>query len=200
MNFAGVTGGAEFGSIGEIISKLIAPIFVLAGMVALLFLIWGGIRYMTARGDPKAVESARGIITSAIIGVLIVLFSATLFYFFSAALNFGIFSSVSFSTTVHAQVNIGDTVLFGSGTIGDAFSNIGELFTNIIRLALFIAALVFLAMIIWGGLRYLNAGGDPKNADAARSTLTNAVIGLLIVLLSLAIIEIITRLAGVSIF
>lgn len=200
MNFAGVTGGAEFGSIGEIISKLIAPIFVLAGMVALLFLIWGGIRYMTARGDPKAVESAKGVITSAIIGVLIVLFSATLFYFFSASLNFDIFSSVSFSTTVHAQVNIGDTVLFGSGTIGDAFSNIGELFTNIIRLALFIAALVFLAMIIWGGLRYLNAGGDPKNADAARSTLTNAVIGLLIVLLSLAIIEIITRLAGVSIF
>lgn len=198
MDFAGVSGGAKFDTIGDIISKLLPSIFALAGMLALLFLIWGGLRYMTARGDPKAVESARGVITSAITGLLLVLFSVALFYLFGSTLKFEIFSSVSFSTIARAQVNIGDTVLFGSGTIGDAFSNIGALFTNIIRLALAAAALVFLAMVVWGGIRYLNAGGDPKNAEAARSALTNAVIGLLIIIVSFLIIEVATRLAGIA--
>lgn len=190
--------GADFGSIGEIISSLLTPIFTLAGMIALLFLIWGGIRYMTARGDPKIVDSARGTITSAVIGLLIVLFSALIFYFIGGALKFDIFSGILSPPTVHAQVDIGRTVDLGGGNTIGFFSNIGQLFTNILYVFLAAAALVFLAMIVWGGLRYINAGGDPKNAESARSTLTNAGIGLLIVVLSLVIIEIITRLVGLE--
>lgn len=195
--FGGISEGADFGSIGEIITKLLPSIFALAGMVALLFLVWGGIRYMTARGDPKVIDSARGTITSAIIGLMIVLLSATIFFIFSSALKFDIFAGILSPSPAHA-VNIGGTVDLGGGTTINVFSNIGQLFTAILRVALGAAALVFLAMMAWGGLRYLNAGGDPKNADSARSTLTNAGIGLLIVVLSLAIIEIITNLFGLA--
>ncbi len=200
MDFAGVQGGADLSSIGGLITDLLPSIFTLAGMVALLFLIWGGIRYMTARGDPKAVDSARGIITSAIIGLIIVLLSAVLFYFVGSALKFDIFENNGLLSpaSVNAQVGIGDKVDLGSGTIGDAFSDIGGLFTNIVRLGLGTAALVFMVMVFWGGLRYLNAGGDPKNAESARGTLTNAGIGLLIVVLSLVIIEVITSLFGLD--
>ena len=190
--------GADFGSIGEIISSLLTPIFTLAGMIALLFLIWGGIRYMTARGDPKIVDSARGTITSAVIGLLIVLFSALIFYFIGGALKFDIFAGIFSPPTVHAQVDIGKFVDLGGGNTINIFSNIVQLFTNILYVFLAAAALVFLAMLVWGGLRYINAGGDPKNAESARSTLTNAGIGLLIVVLSLVIIEIITRLVGLE--
>lgn len=198
-DFAGVSDplGGKFGTVGEIISALLTPIFALAAMLALLFLIWGGIRYMMSRGDPKAVDAARSTITSAVIGLLIVLLSATIFFIISTVFKIKIFGFESFPT-VYAQggVDIGQTVNLGTGPIGAAFKNFGELFTNIVRLALFTAGLVFFAMITWGGFRYLNAGGDPKGADAARQTLTNAGIGLLIVVVSFIIIEIITKLAG----
>ena len=153
---------------------------------------------MTARGDPKAIDSARSTITGAIIGLMIVLLSATLFFIFGSALKFDIFSGIFSPPPAHAQVDIGNTVKLGSGNTIDIFSNIGEVFTNILYVFLAAAALVFLIMMLWGGLRYLNAGGDPKNAESARSTLTNAGIGLLIVVLSLVIIEIITSLFGLE--
>jgi len=188
----------RFSSIGDIISQLLPFVFTIAGMVALLFLIWGGIRYMTARGDPKAVDSARSTITSAIIGILIVLLSATLFFIIGSVLKINIFGTLV--PTVHAAppepVDIGCYVKLGGICIKIAFPTFGSLLSNIIILALAASGLIFFFMMIWGGFRYLNAGGDPKNADAARQTLTNAGIGLLIVVVSFFIIELITRVVG----
>ncbi len=198
--FAGVDDplGGKFGSLGDIITALIPFIYTIAAMIALLFLIWGGIRYMTARGDPKAIDSARSTITSAIIGVLIVLFVGVIFFVVGAVFKIDIFGSIV-PAAYAAQVDIGCAVkLAGDQCISAAFKNVGQLFTAIIMGALFLAGLIFLAMMIWGGFRYLNAGGDPKNADAARQTLTNAGIGLLIIMVSFVIIKIITQLAGVA--
>jgi hypothetical protein len=78
------------------------------------------------------------------------------------------------------------------------FPTIGAFFSNIVRFALIAAALVFFALLVWGGIRYLNAGGNQENVEKARATLTSAGIGLLIVVLSLVIIEIITSVAGVE--
>ncbi|PIZ43880.1 hypothetical protein COY33_00665 [candidate division WWE3 bacterium CG_4_10_14_0_2_um_filter_42_7] len=40
--------------------------------VCLIFLIMGGITYATSGGDPKAADKAKGSITSAIIGLLVI--------------------------------------------------------------------------------------------------------------------------------
>jgi len=202
LAFAGVNCPANFkycdATVGKILSDLLPPVFVLAAMLALLFLILGGIRYMLSRGDPKAVDAARNTVTNAVVGLLIVLLSATIFFIISAVFKIKVFG-FQFSPAVYATggVDIGKYVDLGGGvTIGSAFQNFGELFTNIVRVALFAAGLVFFAMTVWGGFRYLNAGGDPKEADSARRTLTNAGIGLLIVVVSFAIIEILTHMAG----
>jgi hypothetical protein len=195
MDWWGIVLGPNFNNVGDIISALLTPIFTLAGMIALLFLIWGGIRYMTARGDPKAAESARGTITSAVIGLLIVLFSAAIFFAIGAAFEIEIFSGVFPASTAYAQINIGDTVTLGGTTIGDAFSNFGDLFTNIVRLGLAVSALVFFTMMVWSGYSFLSAGGDAEKAQMARSSLTNAGIGLVVAVLSLVIIEFITSVA-----
>jgi len=42
-------------------------------IIAVIFIIWGGIKYMTARGDPKAAEEARTAILNGIIGAAVVL-------------------------------------------------------------------------------------------------------------------------------
>lgn len=191
MDFLGVSGGTDFGgrSIGGIIGDLLTPIFALAGMIALLFLIWGGIKYMTARGDPKSIDAARNTITSAIIGLLIVILSAVIMFVVGTALKIDVLGQ-NIIPAAHA-VDIG-----GASGLGDNFANIGELFTNVIRVALAAAALIFLAMMIWGGYKYLNAGGDADAAQAARGTLTSALIGVLIIVVSFIIIEVISTITG----
>lgn len=49
-----------------------------AGGVAMLLLIYGGFKVLTSSGDPKAVMEGRDTITSAIAGLLLILFSVAL--------------------------------------------------------------------------------------------------------------------------
>lgn len=48
-------------------------IFLIATFLAVVYLMYGGIRYITSRGDKQGVEDARRHIVSAIIGLVIVL-------------------------------------------------------------------------------------------------------------------------------
>jgi len=204
MCFAGVCTpfSLPFNSVGEIISALLPFIFTIAGMVALVFLVWGGIRYMTARGDPKAADAARNTITSAVVGLLIIVFVAAIMFLVGKTFDILPFTVLTPAKPAYA-FDIGCAVrmpLFQAGDqcIRNAFPNPGVFFTAIVRIAVVGAAVIFFAMMLWGGIRYVNAGGDPKAADDARTTLTNGIIGLLIVVVSFVIIEIVTRVAGVA--
>lgn len=46
--------------------------FFIAGLLLLLYLIYGGLAYMLSRGDQKALESAKNIITNALVGFIVV--------------------------------------------------------------------------------------------------------------------------------
>jgi len=60
---------------------------------------------------------------------------------------------------------------------------------NIIRIALSFLALVAVAIIIYGGWVYMTASGNQENIDKAKKILIAAVIGLIIVLSSFAIVS-----------
>ena len=62
-------------TIGGLISGLLPYLFAGAGLLLLLFLIYGGLSLMLSRGDPKAVQSAKDKITSAVMGFIIVFVS-----------------------------------------------------------------------------------------------------------------------------
>lgn len=59
-------------SLGITISLLMRYLLPGAGILMLLYLIFGGFQYMLSRGDPKAIQAAQGKITGAIIGFIIV--------------------------------------------------------------------------------------------------------------------------------
>ena len=62
-------------TIPTLISAVIGLILIIAALVFFFLLIIGGIQWMTSGGDKAATESARGRITAALIGLVIV-FSA----------------------------------------------------------------------------------------------------------------------------
>lgn len=65
-----ISNGVKVESIPQL---LITYTFYLAGFLAVLYLMFGGIKLITSRGDKQAVESARRHITYAVIGVVIVI-------------------------------------------------------------------------------------------------------------------------------
>ncbi len=69
---------APINDIVQVIRNAIRFILLIAFVLAFIFLIIGGIRWITAGGDEKAVSSARGMITAALIGLVVVLVSYAL--------------------------------------------------------------------------------------------------------------------------
>lgn len=51
------------------------------GIVAFIFLIIGGFKYLTAGGDPKKAESARNTLTYAILGLVLLILAWFILYF-----------------------------------------------------------------------------------------------------------------------
>lgn len=74
-------------SLGSVLGFVITIVFVIAVLVALLFLIWGGIKWITSGGDKGGVETARNQIIAAIIGLIIVFLA-----FFILNLVLGLFN------------------------------------------------------------------------------------------------------------
>ena len=62
-------------TIGDIVSKLLPYIYVVAGLVLLLMLISGGITLMTSAGNPDKSKAGYGRITGALIGFVIIFVS-----------------------------------------------------------------------------------------------------------------------------
>ncbi|MEX1051943.1 MAG: hypothetical protein WEC83_00975 [Patescibacteria group bacterium] len=92
-----------------------------------------------------------------------------------------------FISTAHAQSSL--TVdsfkfldLFGAGdTTGGGFS---PLLGRIIGIVLFIAALMAFGYLIVSGFQYITAGGDAAKAQIARQGIINALIGILVIVVS----------------
>ncbi len=87
---------------------------------------------------------------------------------------------------------------------GGQFSALGGLtiasvVSGLIRLVLVIVALVFFAILIWGGVRWITSKGDKTEVENARNQITHALIGLAIIFVAWAIIKLIEALFGINI-
>ena len=71
-------------------------------------------------------------------------------------------------------------------------------FQNIVNWTLIFAAVVAIFFIMFAGIKFLRSGGQEKLIEDARNTLTYAIIGLVIILLSFFIINVISDITGVG--
>ena len=75
---------------------------------------------------------------------------------------------------------------------------IGDIITTVINIAFIFAGSVSAFVIIFAGIKMVTSGGDPKQIEGARSTITYGVIGLVLVLLSVMIINLIGYITRVN--
>jgi len=63
---------AKITDIGKLISSGISLVIIISGLLVFIFLVWGGIEWLTSGGDKGKVEAARNRIVSALVGLAII--------------------------------------------------------------------------------------------------------------------------------
>lgn len=103
---------------------------------------------------------------------------------------------------VYGQTGGGDRVQQGLNSIKDTYptgaqgtndGNLKDAAKKIIDWALYLAAIVAVIFIIIGGYYYITARGNDDQAKQGRKTLTNALIGLTLVILSFVIVQVVYK-------
>lgn len=87
----------------------------------------------------------------------------------------------------------------GTGEFPWQFADLGQLISILLQVALIIAGLAAFAFLVMAGLQYLTSGGEKTQMEAARGKITNAVLGLALVVGSYALARLIETVFGISI-
>ena len=66
---------ATLDCVPAVVQNIITALFLFAGIVAVILIIYSGIKFVLSGGDPKQVEAARKVMTYAIIGFVVILLS-----------------------------------------------------------------------------------------------------------------------------
>lgn len=106
--------------------------------------------------------------------------------------------------TFIAQNQTGGLRGFGPlGLEGRSASDATNVFVNAISLIVgfltVIAIIWFVFQFIFGAISWISAGGDPKAIQSAQGKITNAILGLVIVLLALIIVSTVGALLGIDV-
>ncbi len=84
---------------------------------------------------------------------------------------------------------------FGPGAVG-----ISKFLSNLVSLVYTVAGIVFIFMLLWGSLEWLMSGGEKEKLASAQKRIVTAIIGLILLSVTFAIISIIGIFTGFELF
>lgn len=70
-------------------------------------------------------------------------------------------------------------------------------FADILRVVVTLAGIALFIMLVVGSFRFLTSGGDPKQTELARKTMTSAILGLVLIVGSYLILKLISDFTGI---
>ncbi len=76
------------------------------------------------------------------------------------------------------------------------FNDPSQLITDLVNIAFVIAVILVFFYLIWGGIEWITSGGDKGKTEGARNKITAAVIGLIVLAASYAILTLTLQLLG----
>lgn len=166
--YAGIWDNVDWTNIDTIKTlavNIIKLLLSIVATVAVLFMVIGGIQYITSAGNPEGIEKAKNTILYAVIGTILSILAFAIVTFISAQLP-----------------------PYGP-TPADAATAIKEVLTKLSSAFLAIAGTIAVLFIIIGGFQYITSAGNPDAIEKAKNTILYAVIGLLACILSYAVIN-----------
>ena len=157
-------------SVSELVDAVLNNLMGIIAFIAVIFIIIGGIMYMTSGGSETMITRAKKTIAGAVIGLAIAIASPT------------------FLKEIQSILGGSNASGTAAGWVSGALT-IKQIAINVLNLLLSIIGIVgIIALVIAGGM-YLTAYGSEKKLDSAKKIATYAVIGIIVALASLVIIR-----------
>ncbi|MBI3290134.1 hypothetical protein HYZ78_01930 [Candidatus Microgenomates bacterium] len=85
------------------------------------------------------------------------------------------------------------------GPVNDPVGYLGVFLPTLINIAFIIAVIIFVFVLLWGGISWMTSGSDKQKVEEARSKVTNGIIGLFVVFFIFVIISVVEMLFGINI-
>ena len=152
-----------------IASNILTDLGVIAAYLVIGYVIYGGYLYIFSNGDAGKVMNAKKTLTRAFLGLAIVMLANVILNSIRIAF-FGINGSFT-----------------GNCTLTESCVDSVGFVTNTINWFIGTAGVIALIYVFVGGIGYLTSAGDAGKLQKSKTTITYALIGLVIVALSLAI-------------
>lgn len=166
-----------FTSVADLLNAILNNLMGIIVIIAIIFIVIGGILYMTSGGNETQITRAKKTWTGAVIGLAIALAAPTFLKEIQSILN-------------------------STGTGGSADNWVREALTirqiaeNVLNLLLSIVGIIAMIAMVIGGGTYLTAYGDQRKIDTAKMIITYAVIGIGVSLAALVIVRQVSALLG----
>lgn len=176
---SGFPNPLPFESIADFLSKVLSNLQGIVAVLAIGFIVLGGMLYMLSAGNEKMITRAKACWTGAVIGMAIALAAPTFLKEIKAILGGG--GSVD-----------GESMISGALTFQD-------IALNILYLLLSILGIIGIIALVAAGMMYLTSYGDEERNKTAKKIATYAIIGIIVALSSIVILrELMTIISGGS--
>jgi hypothetical protein len=156
-----------------ILLAIVDDLLILAGLVAVGYVIYAGIRYVMSQGSPDETAKAQSTLINAVLGLAIALIAVMLVSYLGSHLAGSLgkapASGIDTSSLPHTTAGKNTVKLI----LGIVFSVVGAL------------SLLFITI---GGFRYVLSQGDPQATGKAKNTILYALVGLVVAIMAQIIV------------
>lgn len=156
----------EYDTIEGLATNILSTLRSIIVVLSIIFIVLGGIFYITSAGNENRMKVAKGAIFASMIGLAI-----------------GI-AAPSFLKEISDILGWSST----SSELSDSLS-LSEIALNFLNFILAIVGVLTLIMLVVGGIMYLTSAGDDDRIKTAKKIVTFSIIGIVIALASLVIVK-----------
>jgi len=138
--------------------------------LAIVFIVIGGILYITSAGNESRISTAKGAFAAAVVGLAIAV------------------AAPSFLKEIYT--------ILGGKTTSAAVNNaptIAQIVTKTLEFLLGVSGTIALIAMVIGGIMYLTAGGDESRVDTGKKVFKSAVVGIIIIMTSLVVVRTVSK-------
>ncbi len=172
------TNPIGFTTVSDLLSSILSHLMGIIAIIAIIFIVIGGIMYMLSAGDEAMVTRAKKTWTGAVIGLAIALAAPTFLKEIKSILS-------------------DNTVVGGSADswVSNALT-IHDIAVRVLNLLLSVVGVIAIIALVIGGGMYLTAYGDEKRIDTGKKTITYAILGIVVTLAAIIIVRQVATLLG----
>lgn len=164
-------------SILDLVFRILTTLAGIIGIVTFLFLVINGFRMILARDNAEALSRAKEALRWSVAGFIVAILA------FSLVASVSTFLGASTANELGNANNLQPPIQL----------KYEDVIIKIINGILAITALTAIVIIVYSGIRMITSAGNEETVTAAKTTLRWAIVGLLVIVLSFALLASINK-------